>query len=261
MAAHSLPEQAQREVAQAAPAVPAPRQEFGAGARATVPLVLGAIPFGIIFGAVAVNGGLSGAAAAGMSALVYAGSSQFVAAQLVSGGAGLAVIVLTTFVVNLRHALYAVSLAPHMKHLPARWQAPLAFWLTDETFLVVIDHYNRPGGGPNKHWYYLGSALLMYTNWQLSTMLGVLAGQAIPNPQSWGLDFALPLTFIGMLVPRMIGIPMIACVAAAGVSAVLFHGLEHQLWLIVATLAGVAAGVAAQAAQAARRARQSRRGT
>ncbi|MCS6825604.1 MAG: AzlC family ABC transporter permease, partial [Caldilinea sp.] len=85
------------------------RTEFWRGVRATFPLVVGAIPFGIIFGALAVNSGLSATAAAAMSAFVFAGSSQFIAAGLVGGGAGVLLIVMTTFVVNLRHALYSVT--------------------------------------------------------------------------------------------------------------------------------------------------------
>ncbi len=222
------------------------RCEFAAGMKATIPLIVGAIPFGIIFGAVAVNAGISPLAAQAMSLFVFAGSAQFVAAGLVAGGAGLIIIILTTFVVNVRHGLYSMSLAPHVKQLPQRWLLPLGFWLTDETFLVVVDRYNRPDRSPNKHWFYLGSAVFMYLNWQLCTYIGIRAGQSIPAPQSWGLDFALPVTFIGMLVPALHSRPVILCVVVAGSGAVLFHGLPHQLGLIVATLLGVTAGFIAQ---------------
>jgi 4-azaleucine resistance transporter AzlC len=225
------------------------RHEFWQGVRATFPLVVGAIPFGIIFGAVAVSGGLSAAATMGMSLFVFAGSAQFVAAGLVAAGAGVAIIVLTTFVVNLRHALYAASLAPHMKGLPHRWLLPLGFWLTDESYLVVIDRYLQEDESPYKHWFFLGSALFMYINWQLCTFIGIRAGQAIPNPESWGLEFALPVTFIGMLVPMLKDRPVIACVVVAGVSAVLFHGLPNQLGLIVAALLGVGTGALLQRIQ------------
>src|SRR4051794_31826352 len=105
------------------------RAEFLAGVRDTIPLVIGGIPFSIIFGAVAVgSSGLSPAAAAGMSAFVFAGSAQFISAGLVGAGASIPVIVATTFVVNLRHALYSATLGPYMKHLPQRWLLPLAFW-------------------------------------------------------------------------------------------------------------------------------------
>ena len=225
------------------------RSEFWRGVRATVPLVVGAIPFGIIFGAVAVSGGLSPQATMAMSLFVFAGSAQFVAAGLFAAGAGVVIIVLTTFVVNLRHALYAASLAPHMKELPQSWLLPLGFWLTDESYLVVIDRYMQEDRSPFKHWFYLGSALFMYINWQICTFIGIMAGQAIPNPESWGLEFALPVTFIGMLVPMLRGQPVIACVLVAGASALLFSGLPNQLGLIIATLLGVATGAILQRSQ------------
>lgn len=220
--------------------------EFWRGFRATIPLVVGAIPFGIIFGALAVNSGLSAGAAAAMSAFVFAGSSQFIAAGLFGSGAGLAIIVLTTFVVNLRHSLYSVTLAPHMKHLPQRWLAPLAFWLTDESFLVVAERYRQPDASPYKHWFFLGSAVFMYVNWNLCTWIGIFAGQTLPNPASWGLDFALIVTFIGMVAPGLRSRPVAASVLTAGMTAILLAGLPNRLGLIAAALAGVAAGMLAE---------------
>lgn len=222
------------------------RREFWRGFRATLPLVIGAIPFGIIFGALAVNSGLSAGAAAAMSAIVFAGSSQFIAAGLVAGGAGALIIILTTFVVNLRHSLYSVSLAPHMKHLPQRWLAPLGFWLTDESFLVVIERYRQPDASPYKHWFFLGSAIFMYVNWNLATWIGIVAGQRLPNPAGWGLDFALVVTFIGMVAPGLRNRPVAASVLAAALAAVVLAGLPNRLGLMVATLIGVAAGMLAE---------------
>ena len=218
-------------------------REFRAGARATFPLVVGAMPFGLIFGAVAVNSGLSAWGAAALSLFVFAGASQFVAAGLVASGAGLLIIVLTTFVVNLRHSLYAVTLSPYVKHLPQRWLLPLGFSLTDETFLVAVERYQQPDASPYKHWYQAGSALFMYANWQFWTWVGILAGQALPDPGGWGLDFALVVTFIGMLIPGLRSRPMIVCALAAGVAALLLAGLPNRLGLLAATLIGVAAGL------------------
>jgi 4-azaleucine resistance transporter AzlC len=222
------------------------RSEFIAGLQATLPLVVGAIPFGIIFGAVAVNSGLSGWAAAAMSVFVFAGASQFVATGLVASGAGLLIIVVTTFVVNLRHSLYSVTLAPFMKHLPHRWLLVLGFTLTDETFLVVVERYNRSDSSPYKHWYHFGSAAIMYSNWQLCTVIGIIAGKALPNPAGWGLDFALVVTFIGMLVPGLASRPPVVCALAAAVASVIFAPLPNRLGLIMAALVGVAAGVIAE---------------
>jgi 4-azaleucine resistance transporter AzlC len=219
------------------------RQEFLAGVRATIPMIAGAIPFGIIFGAVAVaENGLSAAAALSMSLFVFAGSAQFIAAGLVGEGASLLLIVATTFMVNLRHALYSASLAPFMRHLPQRWLLPLGFWLTDETYAVVIKRYNEPDSSPRKHWFYLGSALAMYVNWQLSTLAGIVAGAAIPDATGWGLDFALVVTFIGIVVPLIVTRPMLASVVAAGACGLMFNDLPNRLGLMVAALAGIAAG-------------------
>lgn len=221
-----------------------PRLEFWAGARDILPLVIGAVPFGIIFGTLAQGSGLSWAATLAMSAFVFAGSSQFIALGLLAAGSSLPLIVLTTLVVNLRHMLYAASLVPHVQRLSARWKVMTAFWLTDEAFMVAIGRYHRPDSSPYKHWYYLGAAVTMYGNWQVCTWIGLSVGQMIPNIAAWGLDFAMVATFIGMVVPYVTTRPMVATVLIAGVTALLCHGLPHQLGLMVAAIAGVIAGLA-----------------
>ncbi len=225
---------------------PTRRQEFWAGARATLALVVGATPFAVLFGALATTSGLSARAAVAMSLFVFAGSAQFIAVTLLASGTGVALIILTTLIVNLRHVLYAATLAPHVRHLPQRWLLPLGFWLTDESFVVVAERFNRRGPAPYKHWYYLGSALFMYVNWQIWTIVGILAGQRIPDPSHWGLDFALVATFIGLLVPQVRTRPMLAAALVAGGTAALTAGLPNKLGLIVAALVGVAAGVAVE---------------
>ncbi|MBZ0282853.1 MAG: AzlC family ABC transporter permease [Anaerolineae bacterium] len=223
------------------------RQEFLAGLRDTLPLVIGAVPFAIIFGALAVSNGISPIGAMGMSVFVFAGSAQFIAAGMVAQGVGVLVIIVTTLVVNLRHALYSATLAPHVKKLSQRWMLPLAFWLTDETFVVVVARYNKPDHSPYKHWYYFGSAVTMYINWQVWTLVGIVAGQSIPDMRSWGLDFALYVTFIGMLIPLIKNRPMVVATVAAGLSAVAFYNLPNKLGLFAAAVVGVIAGMIAEA--------------
>jgi len=227
------------------PTVHTPRAEFWAGVRATIPLSVGAAPFGLIFGALAVNSGLSLAGAVGFSTIVFAGSAQFIAAGLVASGVSVGFIILTTLIVNLRHALYGATLARYTAHLPQRWLLPLAFWLTDETFVVVVSRYAADDDSTHKHWYFLGSALFMYINWQLCTWIGIVVGQSIPNPGAWGLDFALVVTFIGMLVPFVKNRSTLVAVLVAGLVAVLCNGLPNKLGLIVASLAGISAGLLA----------------
>jgi len=220
-----------------------PWHEFWAGARHTIPLIVGAIPFGIIFGTLAQTSGLSFAGAAAMSACVFAGSSQFIALGLLGTGSPVGVIVLTTLVVNLRHLLYAVGLVPYLQPLSQGWKAALGFWLTDETFMVAIQRYRQPDPSPYKHWFQLGSALSMYGNWQLCTWLGLTLGQNLPNAANWGLDFAMVATFIGMTIPYLTTRPMVATVVVAGVTALLARSLPHQLGIMVAAIAGIGVGV------------------
>lgn len=219
-----------------------PRREALAGARDIIPLVVGAIPFGIIFGTLAQGSGLSFEATLGMSAFVFAGSSQFIALGLLAAGSTLPLIVLTTVVVNLRHMLYAASLLPYVQGASQRWKAVIGFFLTDEAFAIAIRRYLQPDPSSHKHWYYLGAAVTMYANWILCTWLGLTVGQLIPNAAAWGLDFAMVATFIGMITPYATTRPMVGAIAVAGIVAVLANGLPHKLGLMVAAIAGVAAG-------------------
>ena len=224
------------------------RQEFLAGARDTLPLLLGAFPFGLIYGALAVTSGLSMTAAFMMAVFVFAGSSQFIAVGLVAAHTPVAIVVLTTLVVNLRHMLYSATLLPYLRHLPQKWRIPLAFWLTDETFAVTVHRFQRDDSSPYKHWYQLGSSLAMYLNWQFWCVLGLLLGNRIPDAQSWGLDVAMPVTFIGMIIPFVKNMPIAVCVLTAGATSLLTLTLPYKLGIMVATFAGIAAGVLAQRA-------------
>lgn len=220
-----------------------PASELLAGIRGILPLVVGAIPFGILFGALATSVGVSWWATMGLSLIVFAGSSQFVAAGLIGQGASIGIIVLTTFVVNLRHALYSASLATYLKHLPQRWLAMLAFVLTDESYAAVIQRFEQADNSPHKHWYYVGAAWFMYVNWQICTAIGIFAGQRLQKIGDLGLEFAMVVTFIGIIVPLIKNSPMLICALVSGASALALHSLPHQLGLIVAAVIGIAAGV------------------
>lgn len=212
--------------------------------RDTIPVIVGALPFGIIFGTLAHTSGLSAAGAVAMSALVYAGSAQFIALGLLATGTGWPLIVLTTLVVNLRHLLYAMTFIPLVRSLSQWWKIPLAFLLTDETFAVVAQRFRQKPQEAQLRWYYLGSAMAMFVSWQLFTWLGLVAGQAIPNLANLGLDFAMLVTFIGMVIPYLSTRPMWASVITAGSVAVLTRHLPHQLGLIVATISAVGVALA-----------------
>ncbi len=213
------------------------------GALETLPLVVAAFPFGLVFGALAQGIGLRFVEALGMSAIVFAGASQFIALSLLAGAALLPVIVFTVFVVNLRQMLYSANLMHHTGHWPQPLRALLAFWLTDETFAVVTDRLNRHPGEPGLRWFYLGSALFMYSFWQLATVLGYLLGERVPGLANWGLDVAMIVAFIGIVVPALRRRADWACGATAFAAALLTHDWPHQSGLLCASLLAIAVGM------------------
>lgn len=220
-----------------------PRQAFTSGVRDQLPILLGVIPFGLIFGALALDQGISALAAQAFSLLIFAGSAQFIAAQLVGIGVPALVIVLTIFVVNLRHALYSATLAPHLNHLSRRWRLALGWLLTDEAFATTAV-YLRDGRVAHGHYYMLGTGLTLWFAWQVSTLAGILLGSRIPA--AWNLEFALPLTFIALIAPTLVDRATWAAAATAGVTAVALWGLPYRLGLLAAALLGITVGVLVQ---------------
>jgi len=224
---------------------------FWSGVREEVPLLVGVFPFGMIYGALALNAGLSLAASQTMSSIVFAGSSQFIAAQLVHDAAPGLVIVLTIAVVNLRHMLYSASLAPYLEKLPIRWKVLLAYLLTDEAYAPTALKFEREGTTPLGHWFLFGAGLALWFAWQVSTGLGIFLGAAIP--QNWPLDFALPLTFIALVMPALKNRPAIAAALSAGLVALLAVSLPYKLGLILAALTGIFVGTMLEGRKSSRR--------
>jgi predicted branched-subunit amino acid permease len=199
----------------------------------------------MIYGVLAIGAGLPPLAAQAMSAIVFAGSAQILATGLYAAGAPGVVIVLTTGVVNLRHALYSASIAPYTRRLSLAWKGLLAYLLTDEAYAVTITHYHAGGTDAEaiqyKHWFFLGAGLALWSAWQASTAVGILLGALIPS--SWSLDFTLALTFIALVVPNIKDWAGLLAALAAGGMAVLAAGLPYKLGLVVASLVGILIGM------------------
>jgi predicted branched-subunit amino acid permease len=222
-----------------------PREAFFIGLRAVMPLLLGVAPFGVIYGVVALQSGITAVAAMAMSTIVFAGSAQFLLAQLVGAGAPFLLAAGAVGLVNLRHALYSASVAPLLAHLPRRWKVVLAYLLTDEAYAAAIPHLLADEGGSqpsHAHWILFGSGVGLWSGWQVSTLAGVLIGARLPADM--GLDFALPLTFIAIVVPMISTRALFAAAIAAGAAAVALAALPYKLGLFLGALAGLAVGAA-----------------
>jgi 4-azaleucine resistance transporter AzlC len=222
-----------------------PRVQFLAGVRSELPIALGVIPFGLIYGVLAIGAGLPPAPALAMSSIVFAGSSQFIGQQMIGAGDPGGLIILTTFVVNLRHMLYSTSVEGYIKHLPARWKLLLAYLLTDEAYATTIVNYQAPGDLTHKHWFFFGAGITLWSVWQTSTAAGIFLGAQVPP--TWALDFTLALTFIGIVVPALADRAMLAAALSAGLVAVAAYDLPLKLGLMLAALTGIAVGLALEA--------------
>lgn len=228
---------------------------FAAGARDTLPMLVGAAPFGLIFGTLVAPAHLADWQGQLMSLGVFAGSSQFIAVGLMAAGTGMLVIWFATLIVNLRHMLYAATLLPHVRHLPPRWRWLLGFVLTDETFAVMDSYYRNHPNAPLGHWYFLGSGLSMYANWQCCTLVGLLFGAVFPQLQTLGLDFAMVATFIAIIVPQLFRLPHLAAALAAGLFGYLLKDWPYKFGLLAAIGIGIGVGVLVSHQLARRRAR------
>jgi 4-azaleucine resistance transporter AzlC len=217
--------------------------EFIRGVRAELPILVGVLPFGMIYGVLAMDAGIPPGASQAMSAIIFAGSSQFLTAQLISLSTPGLVILLSIFVVNLRHALYSASLAPFLQPLNTSWKLLLSYLLTDEAYAVTILHYQQePARSPEtRHWFFLGSGLALWTTWQLSTAAGIFLGAVVP--ESWSLDFTLALTFIALVVINLKDRAALAAALSAGLTSVMLASLPYRLGLLAAAGVGILVGL------------------
>ncbi|MFD1645025.1 AzlC family ABC transporter permease [Haloarchaeobius litoreus] len=204
--------------------------------------MLGVVPFGLITGISAIEAGFDAVQTVAMSVLVFAGASQLALIELVGDGAPVAVVVATAAVVNLRYLMYSASIAPYFRDFSPPWKWLSAYALTDQSYAVAVTSFRDDE--PSKHrrrWYYLGAAFALWGVWVVSTAVGVVIGGSVPPGLS--LEFAVPLTFLALLVPslkdRLSGL---VGVIAGGV-AIPAAALPLDLGLVAAALIGLTVGV------------------
>lgn len=225
---------------------PAPtRQQWTRGLKDGLPIAVGYIPIAIAFGLLAKSAGLPGLAVVLMSVLVYAGASQFAGVNLIAAGAAVGEIVMTAFIINLRHFLLTASLSRRMDE-PSKWRrALIAFSVTDETFSVAS---LKNHGGLHKS-YLLGIQIIAYLSWNLGTLLGIGLGSILNESLKASMGIALYAMFIALLVPAMS--KSFACFTVAAMSMTVHSILYWVPWfapvspgwkLLISALAAAAVG-------------------
>jgi len=217
---------------------------FGTGVRRAMPIVLGYVPIGFAYGVLAGKSGLSDANTLLMSLIVFAGSSQFIAVGLFASGTGPAAVILTTFVVNLRHMLMAASLAPFLSGWKKRHLAWFSFELTDETFALHTAKANQLAECRLEA---LSLNMTAQASWVVGTILGIVASGLIGDVKPLGLDYALAAMFIGLLVGQCENRVRVITAILSGIIATLLYMIGwHQFHIIVATVVGATLGLAVE---------------
>jgi 4-azaleucine resistance transporter AzlC len=217
------------------------RSGWLAGVIQAGPIVLGYVPIGLAFGVLAQKAGISTLNTLLMSLLVYAGSSQLIAVGLFASGAPALSVILTTFVVNLRHVLLSAALSPYLKGWRKQEIAAFAYELTDESFAVHTVRF--ASGAPGKAEVFATNATAQAA-WIFGTWLGIVVGQSITNVKPLALDYVLPAMFIALLVLQIKDRVQIGVALATGALSVGLLLMGVGQWnVIAATLVGATMGV------------------
>lgn len=213
-------------------------QGIRAGFLLTLPVALGVAGYGIAFGLLANQAGLSLLEATLMSATVLAGASQIVAVELWANPVPVATVVLATFLVNLRYSLMGAALHPWFRHLSPGQSYGSLFFMTDESWALTLRDLKAGNG---RGGFLLGSGLAIWSAWVGATVLGVLAGGRIGDPAAWGIDFILVVVFLALAVELWEGTSSLVPWAVALTAAVLSAELLAGQWYIL--IGGVTAGI------------------
>ncbi|GMK39382.1 branched-chain amino acid ABC transporter permease [Paenibacillus sp. CCS19] len=224
-------------------------ESFLQGVKDCIPTLLGYLSIGFAAGVVSKTAGLSIAEITLMSVLIYAGSAQFIFAGMIAANGSAAAIVFTIFFVNLRHLLLSAALSPYFRHLTPLKNALVGSLLTDETFGVAINQTTNKKS-ISARWMN-GLNVAAYLNWIAANIAGAFMGQWITNPEKFGLDYALPAMFIGLLVLLMMSRSKIRVDIIVAISAVIIVILvtmmsSASVGVIVATMAAAAIGMAVE---------------
>jgi predicted branched-subunit amino acid permease len=210
------------------------------GVQDAVPLFIPAIPFAFVLGVAILDSGMNELVGWSSSSIVYAGAAQLTLVTLLGGGAAWLAAVTAALVVNSRHALYSLALAPAFQRQPAWFRWVGSALLIDQVFVLAEARKDDPSADFRR--YYLSSALFFVVAWNLCVALGLLVGPAVPT--EWGLAFAIPVMFTGMLIGGLNAPPKVAAAAVAAAVTALAAGMPNRTGLLVGAAAGVAAGMA-----------------
>lgn len=220
------------------------RSSFVAGVRDIAPGLPADATIGMLFGASAVQVGLTPSTATAFSVLANAARAQLAAVELLRDDATLAVVVATILLINVRYVTFSAALAPKVAHLSWRWRAVVAFPVIDITYAVAETRF-ADDDDLHRGWYFVGLGIAWVGTYGVATLAGTLLGRVVGRGLQ--LEFVIPLLFIALLVSQIETRPGHLAALGAAVIAVAAAGLPFNLGLLVAGVAGASVGAVADA--------------
>lgn len=217
--------------------------EFGAGARDVVPIVIGAVPFGVLFGTLSAQADFGAVNTLLMSLIVYSGTIQLIGLNMLSVGTPWPLVALASVIVNSRHVFYSAALTPHIRQLPMWWRVLLSYGMTDQIYAMAERRYNASDTSAAKHWYMLSSSAMLFVAWFASTWVGFEFGDVLKDFSGLGLDFAIYATIVALAAPVLDNIRAITVGVVAGVVTLVLAPVPYQGGMFIAILAGITLGV------------------
>lgn len=211
------------------------------GVRDVAPILLGIVPFGLIFGVTAAASSVDQLPAWASSFVIFAGASQLAVVKIIGTGGAAATAVLTAIIINSRHLMYSADMGRYTANARLRTKFRIAYLLTDQAYLITSARFPDPENTEGLKSFYFGAALTLWTTWQITTTAGFFIGNFIPD--SWELGFAIPLTFLALLILAVKSRAGLVAAVVGGSVAIAAMGLPYNLGLVSGALAGVTAGL------------------
>ena len=198
------------------------------------PLMIPVVPFGLIFGVLSIDIGFTPLETMGMSIIIFGGASQIILLQLFTGGASSLVIISSVGAVNSRHLLYGAVVSEHLSDLKMIWKILISYFLVDQAF-ARSNEYFKNNSNNNKYFHLVGGGITCWVIWQTTTFLGIVLGSFIP--EKLGLSFAVPLTFLALLVNDFRKLINVIVIIISGIVATFgFNYIPYKAYAIVAGL-------------------------
>jgi predicted branched-subunit amino acid permease len=201
------------------------------------PLMIPVFPFGIIFGVLAIDLGLTPITTIAMSIIIFGGASQIIFLQLFSAGASSLIILGSVGAVNSRHLLYGAVLSEHMSDFKMTWKIIISYFLVDQAF-AVTNSYLKKSKDKDRAFHSFGAGATCWVVWQITTIIGIFLGSIIP--EKLGLSFAVPLTFLALIVDDLRKlINVIVIIISGSIATFGYEIIPFKAYVIVAAISGL----------------------